>query len=468
GKVDSNTATVSITIVDTNNTPEASDATVTTNASQPIDIQLSATDKDNDKLTFSITAPPLNGRLSDINQEKHMVTYTPRPGFASSDSFMYKVNDGKVDSNTALVTIAVNPIQQQEGPEQTPISPIPTTNDTSTSSPPSTTSSLDDELSKLDALRGQGIISDEELMQRKWDTVLARTWGDTVTTTSTGAGSINPLDIYILGKKVDGSQLPKPLQDLLQKCRQAFDHLENAYHGHPIPSLEDNRNAYYNAFYKEFVRLGFSHEVASQKASVALEFYFKNGMQLFAEAFNQILLEHISYQLGVKVAESVVGKVSAGKLRNICTPGATTALEKNTVQRLTENLIDKGIDDVKNKLKFKLGEIKSIASYSKGLLQLAGRGDVDGNTALVLYDEVGDVFMQVFAKNSKGAREIVWEGPIGKVTDLPEVPYGTGPFGNAMEPKVKEIVEKYTGLEFKPKAPNAGGADLVLNEISKN
>ena len=37
-------------------------------------------------------------------------TYTPEAGFHGEDSFTYKVNDGRADSNVATVTITVDPV----------------------------------------------------------------------------------------------------------------------------------------------------------------------------------------------------------------------------------------------------------------------------------------------------------------------------------------------------------------------
>ena len=45
---------------------------------------------------------------STINQDTGTVIYTPDPGFAGTDSFRFKVNNGKVDSsNTGTVNITV-------------------------------------------------------------------------------------------------------------------------------------------------------------------------------------------------------------------------------------------------------------------------------------------------------------------------------------------------------------------------
>jgi tetratricopeptide (TPR) repeat protein len=109
GKADSNSAQITVTISQENKPPSAHGTTVTTNMDTPIDITLPASDPDpNDELTASIVSAPFNGILSDINQENGMVTYTPNTEFSSSDTFTFKVNDGKVDSNPGIIKIAVS------------------------------------------------------------------------------------------------------------------------------------------------------------------------------------------------------------------------------------------------------------------------------------------------------------------------------------------------------------------------
>ena len=82
---------------------------ITTTVSQPVAIQLSAGDKDNDDLTAAIVSNPLHGTLSQINQDTGVVTYAPNLGFVGTDSFTFKVNDGTVDSsNVGTIRILVS------------------------------------------------------------------------------------------------------------------------------------------------------------------------------------------------------------------------------------------------------------------------------------------------------------------------------------------------------------------------
>jgi VCBS repeat-containing protein len=102
--VDSNTATVSITVSAVNDAPVASAQSVTTAEDTAKAIVLSATDADNDPLTYSIVDSPDHGALSGTAPD---LTYTPAANYNGSDSFTFKANDTHVDSNVATVSITI-------------------------------------------------------------------------------------------------------------------------------------------------------------------------------------------------------------------------------------------------------------------------------------------------------------------------------------------------------------------------
>ncbi|TMA82411.1 MAG: tandem-95 repeat protein, partial [Deltaproteobacteria bacterium] len=121
GGLDSNIATVSITINALNDPPVASNATTTTDEDVSVNITLSASDVDNTSLTFAIVNAPSNGSLGPISSPNCVasgaganctatVTYTPAANFNGSHSFSFKASDGTVDSNTASVSITVNAV----------------------------------------------------------------------------------------------------------------------------------------------------------------------------------------------------------------------------------------------------------------------------------------------------------------------------------------------------------------------
>ncbi|PXA04418.1 hypothetical protein DDZ13_07760 [Coraliomargarita sinensis] len=108
GTVDSNTATVSITVNAVNDTPVADDQSVSTDEDIAAAVTLTASDVDiGDTLTYSVVAAPSNGILSGTAPS---LTYTPNSNYNGTDSFTFKANDGTVDSNTATVSITINPI----------------------------------------------------------------------------------------------------------------------------------------------------------------------------------------------------------------------------------------------------------------------------------------------------------------------------------------------------------------------
>jgi uncharacterized protein (TIGR03437 family) len=109
GTVNSNTATVSITVTDTpNNAPTATGAAVSTNEDTALPIALTAADQDGDPLTYAIVTPPTKGTVSGGTGSAR--TYTPNADASGSDSFTFRANDGAANSNTATVNITINPV----------------------------------------------------------------------------------------------------------------------------------------------------------------------------------------------------------------------------------------------------------------------------------------------------------------------------------------------------------------------
>jgi len=73
-----------------------------------VSITLAGSDPDKtDSLTAGVVTTPSHGTLGNINQVTGIVTYMPNRDFTGGDSFTFKVNDGKIDSNKATVNIRV-------------------------------------------------------------------------------------------------------------------------------------------------------------------------------------------------------------------------------------------------------------------------------------------------------------------------------------------------------------------------
>jgi uncharacterized protein YxeA len=92
-----------------NSLPVANNQAVTTNKNTAKGIILTATDADNNPLTYTVVTPPAHGTLSGTAPN---LNYNPSTDYVGPDSFTFKANDGTADSNIATVSITV----QDTGP----------------------------------------------------------------------------------------------------------------------------------------------------------------------------------------------------------------------------------------------------------------------------------------------------------------------------------------------------------------
>jgi hypothetical protein len=93
-----------------NNPPVAKSQSVTTYSDKSISINLDATDKDGDSLTYSLTSSPNHGSLSSFDKNTGTVVYTPKSGYTGNDGFTFTANDKSSTSNSAKVSITVNSV----------------------------------------------------------------------------------------------------------------------------------------------------------------------------------------------------------------------------------------------------------------------------------------------------------------------------------------------------------------------
>ena len=124
GTVDSEAATVSITVTPVNDKPTADNQSVTTDEDVAKPITLTGNDGDGDSLTYHIVAGPTHGSLSGSGAN---LTYTPAADYNGPDSFTFKANDGTVDSDAATVRAlnatvlpAVRTVRTMAGPGSNP------------------------------------------------------------------------------------------------------------------------------------------------------------------------------------------------------------------------------------------------------------------------------------------------------------------------------------------------------------
>ncbi|MET0645318.1 MAG: tandem-95 repeat protein [Pyrinomonadaceae bacterium] len=100
--------TFTITVTAVNDPPAAQDQSVTTAEDSSRVITFTATDPENNPLTFSIVSNPSHGTLSGSGSSR---TYTPAANYNGPDSFTYKATDSAgADSQAATVSITVTAV----------------------------------------------------------------------------------------------------------------------------------------------------------------------------------------------------------------------------------------------------------------------------------------------------------------------------------------------------------------------
>ena len=110
GAAQSNLATVSIAVRPVNDAPVARDDNASTSEDNHVIVVVLTNDSDidGDALSPLIVVGPAHGSLQ--RNADGTFTFTPTPDFHGSDSFTYKVSDGQAESNTAVVNIVVESV----------------------------------------------------------------------------------------------------------------------------------------------------------------------------------------------------------------------------------------------------------------------------------------------------------------------------------------------------------------------
>jgi hypothetical protein len=129
GGLESNIATVQITVNPVNDPPVAVDKMVETNINTSVSITLEGTDIDQGDTinSFIIVSSPTNGQISNFNANAGTLTYSPNNNFVGQDSFIFKVTDsrGLQSTNTGLVSIDVKSTQEPPPNNEQPPLPLP-------------------------------------------------------------------------------------------------------------------------------------------------------------------------------------------------------------------------------------------------------------------------------------------------------------------------------------------------------
>ena len=110
GVLDSNEATITVTVTPVNDAPVALDEICQQGEDQPIGVLVHASDVDGDPLTYSIVTNGTLGTASFADPHSPTLTYIPRPDANGTDIVTYQVSDGTVDSNVGRVTVTISPV----------------------------------------------------------------------------------------------------------------------------------------------------------------------------------------------------------------------------------------------------------------------------------------------------------------------------------------------------------------------
>jgi hypothetical protein len=87
-----------------NDAPVAEPGSAMTQEEKPVLITLTGSDPDEEQLTYNVVTGPSHGSLSGTAPN---ITYTPALNYNGPDSFTFKVNDGKADSDQEKISITV-------------------------------------------------------------------------------------------------------------------------------------------------------------------------------------------------------------------------------------------------------------------------------------------------------------------------------------------------------------------------
>ena len=109
GTVESSAASVTVTIIAEINEPVVNAGTLETEEDTPAIGTLSASDVDGDSLIFSIVSNGILGKATVTDDTTGAYTYTPKANANGTDTFTFQVYDGTLTSNTATVTVTINP-----------------------------------------------------------------------------------------------------------------------------------------------------------------------------------------------------------------------------------------------------------------------------------------------------------------------------------------------------------------------
>lgn len=93
--------------------PFAYAGSIQTDEDTSVNGTLSAFDADGDPLTYTVVGQGTLGAAVITNASSGTFTYTPNANANGGDSFTFKVDDGKNESNIATVSVTINPVADE-------------------------------------------------------------------------------------------------------------------------------------------------------------------------------------------------------------------------------------------------------------------------------------------------------------------------------------------------------------------
>jgi uncharacterized protein (TIGR03437 family) len=102
---------IQLTVKPVNRAPSAKDVSLIMDEDNEAKITVEATDPDGDKIVrYTAVTKPANGVLTG---DFPSLTYRPNLNFFGTDQFTYKVNDGRLDGNIAVVNITIRSVNDK-------------------------------------------------------------------------------------------------------------------------------------------------------------------------------------------------------------------------------------------------------------------------------------------------------------------------------------------------------------------
>ena len=107
---DADSENVQITVNEVTDPPVARDSAASTQEDVGVAVILQAFDPDGDPIPRTVTSGPFHGVLQVVNALTGDYTYTPTLNYNGPDSVLFRVNDGFVNSNTAVLQLTTTPV----------------------------------------------------------------------------------------------------------------------------------------------------------------------------------------------------------------------------------------------------------------------------------------------------------------------------------------------------------------------